>query len=195
MSDVRMYKNFVGVSMYNSSFYLGGQHVVFMLLDDGITLGTHVEYDNKMEIIPPLTAGIIFTHLYYSRLPLTRSSIIDGPVTGNICFNIVTAAGAAVFVNHVWVELFFEDYNNVRYPISGGEVKINFTTIHQPTGPAEKMVGLYFEFPVHEKKTIPGALLALRVSAFGNRVGDGRIQQLVSHVDKDILLSIPLIGA
>jgi hypothetical protein len=190
-----MYKDYVGVSMYNSSFYLGGQHVVFMLLDGGITLGTHVEYDNEMEIIPPLTAGIIFNHLYYSRLPLTRSSIIDGPVTGNICFNIVTAAGGGVHVNHVWVELFFEDYNNVRYPISGGEVKINFTTISQSTGPAEKMVGLYFEFPVHEKKTIPGALLALRVKAFGNRVGDGRIQQLVSHTDKDILLSIPLIGA
>ena len=54
MSDVRMYKDYVGVSMYNSSFYLGGQHVVFMLLDGGITLGTHVEYDNEMEIIPPL---------------------------------------------------------------------------------------------------------------------------------------------
>lgn len=195
MSDVRMYKDYVGVSMYNSSFYLGGQHVVFMLLDNGITLGTHVEYDNEMEIIPPLKVGIIFNHLYYSRLPLTRSSTIDGPVTGNICFNIVTAAGAAVHVNYVWVELFFEDYQNKRYPISGGDVKINHSTITQATGPAEKMVGLYFEFPVHQVKAVPGALLALRVKAYGNRVGDGKIQQLVSKDDRDILLSLPLIGA
>lgn len=195
MSDVRMYKDYVGVSMYNSSFYLGGQHVVYMLLDNGISLGTHVEYDNEMIVTPPLVSGVIFNHLYYSRLPLTRSTIIDGPVTGNVCFNIVTASGASVSVTHVWVELFFEDYQNQRYPISGGDVKINHTTISQATGPAEKMVGLYFEFPVHQVKAVPGALLALRVKAYGKRVGNGIIQQLVSKDDRDILLSLPLIGA
>ena len=195
MSDVRMYKTYVGVSMYNSSFYIGGQHAVYQLIDEGTSLGANVEYDNNIVMTPPLVAGVAFNHLYYSRLPLTRSSIIDGPITGNVCFKLVTASGASVYLTSVIVEMWFEDYQNRRTTISGGEVKINFSTISLVGGPAEKITGLYFEFPVYEKKTVPGALLCLRVKGYGYRVGSGTVVQLVSKDDKDILLSIPLIGA
>ena len=197
MTDIRLYKEMVGVSMYNSSFYWGGQHVVFMLLDTGTALGTNVEYDNEMAVYPSLIAGNIFTHLYYSRLPLSRSSVIDGPVTGNVCFNMIADTGSSVVVTRVTVEMFYEDNMNKRYTISGGEVKINHAAITHTgaPGPAEKVVGLYFEFPVYQKLSIPNSLLCLKVSAHGYRTGTGSMRQLVSKDDKDILVSIPLIGA
>lgn len=206
MATTRLYKNFTGVILPNSSVVYGAGTYTGYLIDSGLSLSQNFPTQEEILAVPPTTtAGMANDAAFLYHTLFQRETTIDGPIEGNIVMELSTnnASPAKVVLTQMTIELMKVYFDGTLETITGvveifpcTDVPYTIELVGSGT-PTRKNVGIYFATSVSEQKIPTNAMLALRVKTYGYKSAASSSLAFYLQCNRtaaDIKLSIPLVG-
>lgn len=206
MASTRLYKDFTGAILPNSSVVYGPYTFTGYLIDSGVSLSQNFPTGDELINIPPTTTpGLANDAAFIYHTFFQQDTVIDGPVEGNIVLEMQTnnASPAKVVLTQATIELFKLYQDGTMVTITGDlEVfpctDVPYTVESVGTGVYNrKNVGIYFATSVSEAIIPTDAMLGMRVKTYGYKSTSSSWLALClqcGRTDADIKLSIPLVG-
>lgn len=206
MVSTRMYKELIGVEMLYSSLSYGGSTYTKYLVDSGAGFSTNFVMSSALTgIVPPTTtAGLVENATFIYRTPFEKPSRIEGPVWGNVCFNLennVTSSYKTVITQTTVTLSAISSDGTSRTLIDAYEIFPAATGISniELTGNGSLQTvpyGIFYSTSI-DCTVQPTELLALTLKTYGYKNSTSTTHKYYTRVDMsdaDIKIALPLVG-